>query len=258
MRFGLIILLLISCISCEKSATITESRNKTLIISSFPKTGQTLSNLSIRKFNDNGLLTVPVNDAEVNVVWKNNNFGLTPSSNQDGLYSINNSNFTFLPNNDYRLEVFYNGELTTGETTMPANFDDFDISESIIDIFDDDGNLINPIQSEWRLSNNLVYSVSISPSNTNSENLIDFSSLDANEVQAYRNQLSSTFKGNSFNIHPSMFTHYGDNTIQFIAVDSQYADFFELNENGTTFSNIKNGKGYFIGIAQYSIVVKVE
>jgi len=246
------------CFSCEKSTNITESRNKTLIVSSFPQTGQTLSNLSIRKFNDNGLLTVPVNDADVNVVWKNNNFGLKASSNQDGLYSISNNNFTLLANNNYRLEINYRGDFVTGETTMPANFDDFEIEQSIIDIFDDNGNLIDPIHSEWRPSNDLAYSVSITPSNANSENLIDFSSLDVNEVEAYRNQLSSTFKGSAFNLHPSMFTHYGENTINFIAVDSEYADFFELNENGTTFSNIKNGKGYFIGIAQHSIVVKIE
>ena len=249
---------LILCFSCEKSTTITESREKTLIISSFPETGQNLTNLSIRKFNDNGLLTVPVNDADVAVVWKNNNFGLKASSNQDGLYSVNNNNFTLLPNNKYRLEINYNSEFITGETTMPPNFDDFEIEQSIIDVFDEDGTLIAPIESEWRPSDDLVYSVSIKPTNTNSENLIDFSSLNAIDVAAFRNELSSTFKGSNFSLHPAMFTHYGDNVIEFIAVDKEYADFFELNENGTTFSNIKNGKGYFIGIAKHTIVVKVE
>ena len=248
---------MMACFSCQKES-ITESRSKTLIISSFPETGQSLSNLSIRKFNDNGSFTVPVNDADARIVWKNNSFSLQASSNMDGMYNMNLLNFEFQPGNSYRLEIDYKGEFVTGETTMPLDFQEFNIDKSVIDIYNDDGQLIDPIEMDWRQGNNLMYSVSITPFNSNPENAIDFPNLSADMVQSYRTELGTAFDENSFSIHPAHFTHYGDNTIEVIAIDERFADFFQINENGTTLSNIKNGKGYFIGVSKYSIVVKVE
>jgi len=244
--------------SCEKTETITESRNKTLIINAFPETGQSISNLKITKFNDSGLLTLPVNDADVNIVWKNNNFNLNPSGNQDGLYAISSNNFEFLANNEYRLEIDYKGEFITGSTVMPSEIEDFEIENSIIDIFNDDGQLETATEMNWRKDNDLVYSVSVTPLQNNPENEITFIDLRPEEIALIRSQLNHPFETNNFSLNPALFTHYGDNIIEIISVDKQFEDFFELNENATTFSNIKNGKGYFIGISKLSIVVKVE
>ncbi|MEM7161019.1 MAG: hypothetical protein AAF487_01135 [Bacteroidota bacterium] len=245
-------------LSCEKTVTLTESRNKTLIISAFPETGQSISDFSIRKFNDNGSFTIPVNDANPRIIWKNNSFGLIPSENQDGLYRLAADNFEFLPGNDYRLELNYKSEFITGQTSMPNEINEFEIASSIIQIYNSEG-LLNPgTNINWRKEDNTIYSVSITPLEKEGENLISFPELSQNQIDDARNSLDNPFSSSAFTIPAAAFEYYGDNVIEIIAVDERFEEFFDLNENGTTFSNIKNGKGYFIGISKFSVIVKVE
>ena len=212
----------------------------------------------MRKFNDSGFFTVPVDNADVGIVWKNNYFGLQNSGSSDGMYNINNSNFEMLAGNSYRLEINYKSEFITGETTMPANFEDLEFSSSIYPVFNGDA-LNSPLVSSWRESNDLVYLVSITPpADATVEDQIVFSQLSSDEVLAIRENLDIPFEENGIDIHPAAFTYYGYNRIDIIAVDEEYQDFFNINENGTTFSNIKNGKGYFVGIAKRSTYILVQ
>lgn len=259
-KYGIFVAFFFVLVGCERSTTITESRNKTLIVSAFPETGQTLNSVSLRKFNDNGSFTIAVNDAEVGVVWKNNYFGLQPSGVLDGMYHINNSNFELQAENDYRIEINYKDQFITGETIMPAKLDEFVTSHlSEYPVFDDGGDLNNDLQLNWREANNTVYKVSITPTEgQTATDIIDFPSLTEDEILAIRTGSNSLFEDNLINIHPAMFTYSGKHLIEIIAVDKKYEDFFDLDQNGTTFSNIKNGKGYFIGISRETMIIDVK
>ena len=164
-----------------------------------------------------------------------------------------------LSGNSYRLEINYKNKFITGETTMPSSFEDLEFSNSIYPVFNGDA-LNSPLISSWRESNNLVYLVTITPpADATIEDLIDFPQLSADQVLAIREDLDVPFDENGIDIHPAAFTHFGYNRIDIIiAVDEEYQDFFNINENGTTFSNIKNGKGYFVGISKRSTYILVQ
>ena len=241
---------------CEKSDNITIARNKTLFVSSFPEVGQPINNLKIQKFNDSGQYTIPVNDADVTIIWKNNHFGMDPIAEGNGTYAINNSSFIVQPGNEYKLEVQYKGEMVTGSTVTPPDFEEFFFDKDIIDAVDDGGHTKDTLNLQWRKNDGLIYVVDIKSMSENPSPII-FTNVGAKEISELKEDLKTPFAGNKISLPAHAFTYYGLHTITITAVKEKHAGFFELNSFGTTYSNIKNGKGHFIGIERQKIIVDV-
>lgn len=243
-------------LGCEKSETITESRNKTLIISSFPEVGQPINDLKIQKFNDSGQYTIPVNDADVSIIWKNNYFGMDATAENNGTYAINNSSFIVQPNNEYKLEINYKGELITGSSTTPPNFEEFIYDRDILDAIDDGGHTNDTLNIQWRKNSGLIYLINIKSMSDNPTPIL-FTNVGTKEIEEVKEMLDKPFVGNKISLPAHAFSYYGLHTITITAVKEKHAGFFELNSFGSPYSNIKNGKGYFIGIERQKVIIDV-
>ena len=84
-----------------------------------------------------------------------------------------------------------------------------------------------------------------------------FTDVGPKEINDAREFLDKPFISNKVNLPAHAFTYYGLNAITVTSVKQKHADFFELNNFGATYSNVKNGKGYFIGIERQKFIVSV-
>jgi hypothetical protein len=215
-----------------------------------------------------------VTDANVYILSNGTKYPLEHSG--EGIYKCLDTNLKIIEGNLYKLQIEYNGSITTAETYVPSKPENISLSKSLIyvnsyfrPVRPDEGvEDTNRIEITWDNPNNDYFYVLIENLEDNPEDITSGFSIpnDGGRRMNFR-FLSMPFMTNRYSITPFMSVQqYGRHRARIFKVNLEYANLYENRVQDSRnltepISNINNGLGIFTAFSYedvYFTVLKTE
>jgi hypothetical protein len=245
------------CVSCKKDNTGTISSNM-IVVQAYLYPGEPASSFQITNllsFASADTIIRPVSNAQVSISGNGKTYQLM-ATDTNGNYAYAGNDFMILPQNTYNLNVSYNNQVLTSQTTVPLPPDSVSLSDSTITI---DTTLFSG-GGFFRGQNSLPYLTLNWKNNTSDYFFIKLDNLETTpEVISFgfrgnrigRRFISQPVQNSSTDLRiPTQIQYYGRYRIKLYRVTKDYALLYEnrqqdsrnLTEPNT---NIHNGLGIF-------------
>ncbi len=208
----------------------------------------------------------PVNNAQVSFVRDGVVYDLVLSAGDSGYYHYPGDDLTVNSGDVFTIQVDYNGEVTTGTTTVPhppeaveISNDEMFISTSFFPRFGENDST-RFIEITWEEDASSLFYVVVESTEENPEEIELFSGFDGDRIgrrMTFPPSSTSQFELQMFSIQ-----YYGAHVAKVYRVNQEYADLYQsrnqdsrdLNEPLT---NIENGLGIFSAFASTNVEFKV-
>jgi len=267
---SLLCILIFFISGCQENPVIPDEEQ--LVLQAYLYADEPVTEITVmlsRSLSSSDTVNTLISTANV-LLYKNNaSYQLTPSVKDSGKYYYAGNDLSVLSNEHYKIEVHYNGLISTAETTVPSKPESISINITTITFKKD--SITTPF-GEVREMITTSDSLIVSWSNPNSKSYyVVLESVDPNR-EVLRSDSMAPFMNRRFVTEPMMEDYYrifdrdikytGKHKITLYSVNQEYVDLYKsrqqdsrsLNEPQT---NVKNGLGIFTAFASDSLFVNV-
>ncbi|MEO1435487.1 MAG: DUF4249 family protein [Bacteroidota bacterium] len=198
----------------------------------------------------------PPTDLDPRIIVDGQTFPLVPTE-VDGIYQ--NLDLIVEAGKTYRLEVEYNGELTTAETFVPSAPENLTLSQSSIEVqqINNIGDVLeldppDPVEVDWDGPEGVFYFVTVVNIEPNPEAVNTL--VEDNEEGGFLSLETEPFTETVYDINTFQdIDFFGTYRIEVYRVNAEYVAVYEDNSSGSTSlnqitTNVVNGFGLFTGI----------
>lgn len=262
--------LVIVLFSCTKENLPSDNK---VVVEAFLFAGQKVENIKLSTllaYGGTDTVARPINDAQIDIVWKNNNYRLV-SSNDSGEYHYPGNELQIIENEVYEFRLNYNGTNISALTICPPKPASVALTKdtmqivfvSLLDSFLTGGNITPPdpdsVVVSWPNPNNLYYYVVAQNIENPKENIFpDF----IDDLRNFFFQTQPTTQ-NRYVFSDTDFRHYGRHQIRVYRVNQEYVDLFtSFDQDSRTqaepFTNVINGLGIFTAVSYQSEILFVK
>lgn len=256
---GLVILLCLSLYisSCNKDLSININSN-VIVIQAYLFPGQPITNFQITNllsFASTDTLIRPISNATVSISSNGKNYQLQ-AADTDGNYTYKGTDLQIQPLNTYTLNVNYQGQIITSQTTVPLPADSVVLSDSILNVdttlftgrgFFRGQDTLPSITLKWFNNNSDYFFIKLDNLETSPEPI----SFGFNTTRIGRRFVSQPVQSNNSKLSiPNTIQYYGRYRILLYRVTKDYALLYENRVQDSRnltepLTNIHNGLGIF-------------
>lgn len=266
----LICVLILVLSGCEKNPVIPEDEQ--IVLQAYLYTNEPVIDITImlsRQLSSSDTVNTPISTANVILYKTNLSYQLTPSTQDPGKYYYAGNNLSVFSNDQYKIEVHYNGMISTAETTVPLKPQGLSANISVMTFKKDTGTTpFGGPRDRITTSDSLVVSWN-DPTSDAYYAVVE--SVDPNRI-VLQSDTMLRFMDRRFVTEPIMEDHYrvfdqdikytGRHKVTVYRVNQEYVNLYKsrqqdsrsLNEPQT---NVKNGLGIFTAFASDSLFFNV-
>lgn len=195
------------------------------------------------------------------------NYMLSEIEDSAGYYKDMSGDLIIENNKNYNLEFIYNDKQIQSHTLIPLKLDNFDISQTILEIeriTDESGwgpPNMTEIELSWDDENNDTYLIFIQYLEDEYDTINQ--NIEIEDASQFANFSSQPMTDNFYTIRSMQFMFFGEYRIVLSRISDEYAQLYEsLNQSsldGLTEppSNIINGKGIFTSFSSDTLYLNV-
>jgi hypothetical protein len=259
--------------SCERSS-ITDI-DDLLVLEGYLFQNEKVDSIHLVKslpFATEDTVYTPVDDAQVSLLWNNQQYLLNSIGN--GYYSYFGNNLSIEEENTYSIEINYYGQIITSKTKVPKKTIIHPLEETTV--FIDTVFIFGPSQFNgteealeviWDNPDNSYYYVIIESADSTADDIImgndDFPDFFSNRPSSLFRFRSEPFIGDRYVINNRMLTKYGIHKVKIFSVNEEYANLYEnRTQDSRTLSepvtNVNNGLGIFTAFSYAEVSFYVE
>lgn len=204
----------------------------------------------------------PVNNATVALVRDGKVYTLVPSAGDSGYYNYPGEDLTVQSNDIFTIQVEYNGQLTTGTTTVPHPPESVTISNTKMVIPSDfrprfEGpDSTKVVEINWLQDTGSLFYVVVESMEDNPDEIELFGGFGGDRIGRKFTFPPSSI--NEFRLQMFSLQYYGDHVAKVYRVNQEYADLYESRNQDSRdlnepLSNIQNGLGIFSAFASSNV-----
>jgi hypothetical protein len=275
LHFILLATLMLIIFSCKKE-DISSDTDK-IVVEAFLYQGEKVEKIRLKSmiaYGGKDTVAQPINDAEIDIIWKNKRFRLQNSPGDSGYYHYPNSDLQIISGEIYHFECDYNGRKLSAVTQCPTPPQQLTLSKdtfaitfiSILDSILLGGSTEIPppdsVIATWANPNKEYYY--IVAENIESEKVSIFPPF-IEELQGSFYLFTRPTQENTYSFFDFEFRHLGKHSIIIYKVNQEYVELFsEFSQDSRTqaepFTNIYNGLGIFTAVssAKLQLFVKLK
>jgi hypothetical protein len=261
--------------SCKKE-DISSDADK-IVVEAFLYEGEKVEKIRLKSmiaYGGKDTLAKPINDAEIDIIWKNKRYRLQNSPGDSGYYHYPNSDLQIISGEIYYFECEYNGRKLSAVTQCPTSPQQAKLSKdtfaitfvSILDSLLLGGSLEIPppdsVIANWANPNKEYFY--IVAENIETDKLSIFPPF-IEELQGSFYLFTRPTQENTYSFFDFEFRHLGKHTITIYKVNQEYVELFsEFSQDSRTqaepITNIYNGLGIFTAVssAKLQLFVKLK
>jgi hypothetical protein len=267
---SLLCVLILFILGCQENPVIPEEEQ--LVLQAYLYADEPVTEITVmlsRPLSSSDTVNTLISTANVLLYKNNTSYQLTPSIQDPGKYYYAGNDLSVLSNELYKIEVHYNGLISTAETTVPLKPEGLSANISTITFKKD--TVTTPFggtRERVAISDSLV----VSWTNPASEAYyVVVESVDPNR-QALRSDTMSQFMNRRFVTEPLTEDYYrvfdqdikytGSHKVTLYRVNQEYVDLYKSRQQDSRslnepLTNVKNGLGIFTAFASDSLFINV-
>jgi len=256
---------LVVLMACNKDNSINSNSNK-IVIQAYLYPGEPITNFQITNllsFESADTIIRPISNAIVSISGNGKTYQLQ-AADTNGNYVYKGNDLQILPFNTYSLNVSYQNQQITAQTTVPAPPDSVALSDSTITydstlytgggIFSGQGNTLPSLSLSWKNPNADYFYIKIDNLEASPER-ISFgfrrNPSGTSIISLGRRFVTQPVQSNSSELRiPNEIQYYGHYRILLYRVTKDYALLYENRQQDSRnltepYTNIQNGLGIF-------------
>ncbi|MEM6722529.1 MAG: DUF4249 family protein [Bacteroidota bacterium] len=256
---------LIGLSACSEEATIETVDD--LTVEAYLKAGEPVSLVRFGRLIplDSTQFLGPPTDLEPKIIVDGETFPLFPTE-VDGIFQ--NLDLIIETGKTYRLEVEYNGELTTAETFILTAPENLTLSQTSIEVqqINDIGDVLeldppDPVEVDWDGPDGAYYFVTVDNLETNPERVNTL--VEDNEGGGFLAVQTEPSTESVYDINTFQdITFFGTYRVEVFRVNAEYLAVYDDNSSGSNSlnqitTNVVNGFGLFTGVNSSVVFLEV-
>ena len=253
--------------ACEENSTLAPE-NDLLVVHAYLYAGEPVTDIQLTTTLPLGSeeeKAPPVNNAIVSLIKEGQRYSLVPSPGDSGYYHYEGSDLSVETNNEFEIQVEYNGEILSGKTVVPLPPENVSISANQLvipeEFYPGESGDSMSLTINWKEDASSLFYVVIKCIEENPvEITTSFGPMTGDQID--RLFVFPPTNNNEFKISRFQLSYYGQYVAKVYRVNQEYADLYESREQDSRdlnepLTNIKNGLGIFSAFASQTVTFTV-